>query len=279
MDYSLATPALSYKAHYYGNLMAQTRQPVISSKTSATTRAFSRIAEGVDLHGYLGAPIVVGQELIGFLILGSQQVDFFTEAHAQYLSNLRHHRRDRHPERAPVRAGEDHCRARRTPQRLARELHDSVTQTLFAANMLAEALPRVMLQEPRKVEHYLHDLHQLTRGAMAEMRSLLVELRPEALTRTELGVLLSQLCDVFTGRTQVEVERSINRQIILPHEMQIVFYRMAQEALNNAAKHAQAAQVELDFYSSGDGVEMRIRTMGGALIPNTLPRTTSASKL
>ena len=153
-------------------------------------------------------------------------------------------------------------------QRLARELHDSVTQTLFSANTLAEALPRVMQHDPSKVERYLYDLHQLTRGAMSEMRSLLVELRPEALTRTDLGVLLTQLCDVFTGRTQIEVDRNINRQVMLPADMQMVFYRVAQEALNNIAKHAQANHVQLYLYSTSNLIELRIRDDGLGFNPD-----------
>src|SRR5262249_34864951 len=150
------------------------------------------------------------------------------------------------------------------------DLHDSVTQTLFSANVLAEALPRVWALDPEKGTAYLHDLHQLTRGAMAEMRSLLVELRPESLTRTELGVLLKQLCDVFTGRTQIEVERTINQAAILTADVQIAFYRVAQEALNNIAKHAQAQHVSIDVHYASDLVVMRIKDDGCGFDPEQI---------
>ncbi|HLY25687.1 MAG TPA: ATP-binding protein, partial [Aggregatilineales bacterium] len=92
-----------------------------------------------------------------------------------------------------------------------------------------------------------------TRGAMAEMRALLVELRPDSLTKTDLGQLLGQLCDVFTGRTQIEVDKQISRNIHLPPNVQVAFYRVAQEALNNIVKHAQATRATLTFQQANDG--------------------------
>src|SRR5260221_11241050 len=132
-------------------------------------------------------------------------------------------------------------------QRLARELHDSVTQTLFSASTIADSLSRVIDKDIQKAHNYLQDLQHFTHGAMAEMRSLLVELRPEALTQTELGVLLRQLSDVFTGKTQVEVVQKISNKIILPPDAQIVFYRIAQETFNNIAHHSHAEHVSLDL--------------------------------
>jgi signal transduction histidine kinase len=142
--------------------------------------------------------------------------------------------------------------------KLARDLHDSVTQTLFAANSIAEALPQLIQMNSTKVNGYIQDLHQLTRGAMAEMRSLLVELRPEALIHTELNILLSQLCDVFTGKTQIEVERQLTKKMMLPAERQVVFYRVAQEALNNIAKHAEASQVKINLSRTEEAIELRV---------------------
>ena len=147
-------------------------------------------------------------------------------------------------------------------QRLARELHDSVTQTLFSASIIADALPILVSTNSLKLLPYLDDLRNLTRGALAEMRSLLIELRPEALERTQLGVLLAQLCEVFTGQTQIEVQQTIARDIILRPAMKIIFYRIAQEGLHNIAKHAHAQHVSLILHDVDDIVEMRIKDDG-----------------
>ena len=68
--------------------------------------------------------------------------------------------------------------------RLARDLHDAVSQTLFSASLIAEVLPRIYERDPEQGRQRLEELRQLTRGALAEMRMLLLELRPAALAET-----------------------------------------------------------------------------------------------
>jgi len=87
----------------------------------------------------------------------------------------------------------------------------------------------------------------LTRGALAEMRTLLLELRPEALSRSNMSDLLRQLGRAMTGRTGVPVEISVEDKWLLPPSVQIALYRIAQEALNNAGKHASASRVDVHF--------------------------------
>jgi nitrate/nitrite-specific signal transduction histidine kinase len=129
--------------------------------------------------------------------------------------------------------------------RLARELHDAVTQTLFSANLIADVIPRIWRRDPEEGLQNLEELRQLTRGALAEMRTLLLEMRPEALERSDIKSLLTQLGDAFVGRVRVPVSLAIQGDCELTHEVKIVFYRVAQEALNNIAKHSGARQVEL----------------------------------
>jgi nitrate/nitrite-specific signal transduction histidine kinase len=129
--------------------------------------------------------------------------------------------------------------------RLARELHDAVTQTLFSANLIADVLPRIWQRDPEEGMRNLEELRQLTRGALAEMRTLLLEMRPETLERVDIKSLLTQLADAFIGRVRVPVSLDIQGDCELSHEVKLVFYRVAQEALNNIAKHSGARQVEL----------------------------------
>ena len=90
-------------------------------------------------------------------------------------------------------------------QRLAQNLHDAVNQSLFSAGLIAEVLPRLWERDPDEGRRSLEDLRRLTRGALAEMRALLAELRPSILTDTDLGDLLHQLGSAFTGRTNIPV--------------------------------------------------------------------------
>jgi signal transduction histidine kinase len=132
--------------------------------------------------------------------------------------------------------------------RLARDLHDAVTQTLFSASLIAEVLPRLWDKDPETGRQQLDEVRVLTRGALAEMRSLLLELRPEGLAKAKLDVLLRQLGRAMTGRTGVPVSVVADMEEPLPPEVQIAFYRIAQESLNNVAKHAEAGRVEVRFH-------------------------------
>ncbi len=130
-------------------------------------------------------------------------------------------------------------------QRLARDLHDAVTQTLFSANMIAEMLPRQWEHDPEQARRGLNQMHYLTRGALAEMRLLLMELRPEALEGVSLTRLVTQLSEAFTGQTGIVPTLVITGEMVVPQEVKVALYRIAQEALNNISKHARATQVSI----------------------------------
>jgi signal transduction histidine kinase len=154
--------------------------------------------------------------------------------------------------------------------RLARELHDAVTQTLFSANLIADVLPRIWKRSPDEGMQNLEELRQLTRGALAEMRTLLLEMRPESLERTDIKSLLTQLADAFIGRVRVPVSLDIQGDCQLTHEVKLVFYRVAQEALNNIAKHSGARQVEVHLECEPGQMNMLIRDDGLGFNPATI---------
>jgi two-component system nitrate/nitrite sensor histidine kinase NarX len=126
--------------------------------------------------------------------------------------------------------------------RLARELHDAVTQTLFSASLVAEALPTTWENDPQEGRGLLQELRGLSRGALAEMRTLLLELRPAALVETRLEDLLRQLGEAASGREGIPISVQVEGLAELPPDVQIAFYRITQEALNNIVKHARAHQ-------------------------------------
>jgi len=155
--------------------------------------------------------------------------------------------------------------------RLARELHDAVTQTLFSASLIADVIPRIWRRDPEEGLQNLEELRQLTRGALAEMRTLLLEMRPEALERSDIKSLLTQLADAFVGRVRVPVSLVIQGDCELTHEVKIVFYRVAQEALNNVAKHSGARQVELRLECQPGQMNLTIQDDGLGFEPDSLP--------
>jgi signal transduction histidine kinase len=154
--------------------------------------------------------------------------------------------------------------------RLARELHDAVTQTLFSANLIADVIPRIWKRNPEEGMQNLEELRQLTRGALAEMRTLLLEMRPESLERVDIKSLLTQLTDAFVGRVRVPVSVMIQGDCELTHEVKIVFYRVAQEALNNIAKHSGARQVELHLECQPSHMNLYIKDDGLGFDPDSI---------
>jgi signal transduction histidine kinase len=155
--------------------------------------------------------------------------------------------------------------------RLARELHDAVTQTLFSASLIAEVLPRLWARDPERGRGQLEEVRLLTRGALAEMRSLLLELRPEALVQAKMDDLLRQLGRAMTGRTGVPVSVHADVGCPLPAEVQVALYRIAQEALNNVSKHAEASQVDVHLNCQADRAALSIRDDGRGFEVQNLP--------
>lgn len=147
--------------------------------------------------------------------------------------------------------------------RIARDLHDSVTQTLFSASMIADVLPMLWEMDTAAAMERLGELRELTRGALAEMRTLLLELRPSFLIEAELDQLLQQLLDAVIGRARVRGDLRIDGQVnALPQEVHIAIYRTVQEALNNIAKHAQATHVSIALKRHQERLELSIRDDG-----------------
>jgi signal transduction histidine kinase len=148
--------------------------------------------------------------------------------------------------------------------RLARELHDAVTQMLFSAGLIAEAIPTLMKTEPAVVAPNLEKLRQLTRGALAEMRTLLLELRPLALIEVPFERLLNNLKDAFMARTNIPVQMDIceDGAVELPDDVKIALYRIAQEGLNNISKHASARQAAIGYHAQDGAVELVIQDDG-----------------
>jgi PAS domain S-box-containing protein len=159
--------------------------------------------------------------------------------------------------------------------RLARDLHDAVSQTLFSASLIADVLPILWEKNPGEGRKRLAEIRELTRGALAEMRTLLLELRPAALMEADLGVLLHQLGESVTGRTRIPVRVEVEGQYGLPTQVKVAFYRISQEALNNVAKHSGASLVTVNLIYREETVVLNIADNGkgydiNVILPDSL---------
>jgi signal transduction histidine kinase len=165
-------------------------------------------------------------------------------------------------------------------QRLARELHDAVAQTVYSAALIAEALPTVWERDEAEGRANLARLQRLTRAALAETRALLVELRPAALEAAPLESLLERLGDAVAGQFSGEVTVDAAEGIDLPPEVKLAFYRVAQEAFANVVKHAQAGAVHLVLREARDGaVILTVSDDGRGFDPHAVRATSMGVRM
>ena len=141
--------------------------------------------------------------------------------------------------------------------RLAKELHDAVSQTLFSVGLIAEVLPTLWERNQDEGKRCLNEIRVLTKGALSEMRALLLELRPSTLVDTPISELLSQLTQAVRSRMLIPLDLNIS-ECQLSVEAKIGLYRIAQEALNNVMKHSQASRVAVSLSRLVGQIELRI---------------------
>lgn len=221
------------------------------------------------MHSWMWVPLAVRGRVIGGVGVAHKKRDHFTPHHANLALSV--------ADQAAITMinAELYGHAQELAvleerQRLARNLHDAVNQSLFSAGLIAEVLPRLWDRDQAEARHSLEDLRKLTRGAMAEMRALLAELRPSTLTDAELGDLLRLLSNSFIGRTNIPATLTVKGQGVLPAEVQVAIYRLCQEALNNVAKHAEASSVEIVLKQDESSIQLSIRDNGKGFDPEQI---------
>jgi two-component system nitrate/nitrite sensor histidine kinase NarX len=224
------------------------------------------------MYSWMWVPLAVKGRIIGGVGVAHEKRNFFTSHHADLALSVANQAAITMVN-AELYKDAQRLGILEERQNLARNLHDAINQSLFSAGLIAEVLPRLWERDPEEARRSLEDLRRLTRGALAEMRSLLVELRPSAITDTELGDLLQLLGNAFTGRTNIPVVVTVTGEGMLPAEIQVVLYRICQESLNNIAKHAKASQVKIDVVQETGIFELRIRDDGRGF--NTADQTPS----
>lgn len=214
-------------------------------------------------------PIRSNGKILGFISLDSATPGHFTQSQAERLQSF--------ADQAAIAIQNARLfdRAKHTAvmaerNRIANEMHDTISQTLWSISLISERLPdiwEINMAEGRRV---LATLHQLSQNALAEMRSLLLELHPSSLIDAKLGVLIRNMADITANRTNLNITVRINHDDTLPPDVHFALYRVVQEALNNIALHALASQVEIDFTSQEGRVDMTIQDNGIGFDPSSI---------
>jgi len=248
---------------------AETGEPLIIADYNTWERRAPQYAD-VPMHSAVAAPLKIGGRLVGVIALADANptrqyspadlhlLNLFAQQAAIAIENARLY--DQAQQAAVV----------EERGRLARELHDSVTQSLYSLTLLSEAGQRLAeAGEVERVQGYLTRIGDIGQQALNEMRLLVYELRPLALESVGLVGALRQRLDAVEQRVGIETRLVIGGEagtIQLPTNLEEELFRIGQEALNNALKHAPPTSVEVLIHVVGDGtgqrVELEVRDNG-----------------
>jgi signal transduction histidine kinase len=152
-------------------------------------------------------------------------------------------------------------------QRLARELHDSVSQALYGIALGARTAQTQLERDPTKLAEPLDYILSLAEAGLSEMRALIFELRPESLQSEGLVAALTKQSDALRARYKLDVITHFGPEPDIPLESKEALYRIAQEAMHNIAKHAHASRVELSLWNKAEKLTLEIRDNGKGFDP------------
>ena len=147
-------------------------------------------------------------------------------------------------------------------QHLARELHDSVSQAIYAVVLTSHALRKRLFDDPEASAEAVDSVIELAEGALAEMRALIFELRPEALAEVGLVGALERQLDGLELRHGLKTESDLHDEPAIAFSAKQVLLRVVQEALHNVAKHAHATTVRVTMRERGDQLELSVADDG-----------------
>ncbi len=261
------------------------RQPVVlrdMRTINAEVRALPFDAEAVpsvtrtvaQFKTLVGIPLILQDEVYGALALYYYTPREFSEEVTRLASTFGH-QAALAIENARLRAQAEQSVTITERGRLARELHDSVTQSLYSVTLYTEAAARwLSAGNVAQATEHLHEARETAQEALREMRLLIFELRPPALERYGLAGALQARLDAVETRGGIKAELQVLGEERLPHAIQEELYHLAQEALNNALKHARARQVRvvlrfddaatyLEICDDGVGFELAAAERGG----------------
>ena len=218
------------------------------------------------VHAWMAVPLMLRDQVIGILVLTSKEENAFTPHHATLALAIANQAAIA-IENARLYAQAQELAAVEERQKLARELHDSVSQALYG---IAIGLHTARIQldcAPLELPESLDYLLSLAQAALAEMRALIFELRPESLEREGLVAALARQGAALQARHDMIVQADLCQEPALPLKAKKELYRIAQEALHNTVKHARASKVDLVLHRTANAVILEVGDDGVGFDP------------
>jgi signal transduction histidine kinase len=246
---------------------SRTADPIVRALAGHAPVAVSRDEAGGAL---LAVPLLVRSEAYGVLALTYRHERTFNDLDVRLAASFGG-QVALAIENARLRDEIGQAAAAMERSRLARDLHDSVTQSLFAASLKAEAIRRRWRPASDEARQNVEDVERLARGALAEMRTLLMEMRPDTLAEASLPLLLEQLAAATEGGSRVTVHVEVRGSRQLPRHVSVALFRIAQEALQNMNRHSAAAEAWVMLDMTGAVVRLSVRDDGRGFDASTVP--------
>ncbi len=244
--------------------MARTGEPVLIPEEAHQYICVDEASEA-PIEAYLGVPIQSQseQQLLGYINLYGAQVGFFDNTDTMHLQAFAEHVSIAVKNARLYQKGQE-LAALEERQRLARDLHDAVSQLIFSLGIMAETLPNLLRKEKfERADAVAETMRTIAASAHAEMRLLLLELRPMNLERIGLEDLLQQLVIAFLGRhSALNTNLQADSTPPLSIKTKSNLYRIVQEALNNIGKHAEAQNIEIKLWVDDDVVNLTVTDDG-----------------
>jgi PAS domain S-box-containing protein len=275
---------ISFSRDQLGELweLLSRRQPLIVGdwqEDVPAARAFRAVAqpylEGDFAHirAWMGVPLAVGEHLLGWLGLEHSRPHAYAARHAALAQTIANQAAVA-IENARLYQQAQRLAVLEERQRLARELHDSVTQALYSIGLGAHTA-RSVLQDQLPAEQLRQDLAEpldyvlsLAEAALTEMRGLIFELRPDSLEKEGLVVALERQAETLQARHMLQVDLELCDEPPLPFEVKEALYRIASEALNNIVRHARAREVLIRLDSCTETITLQIQDDGIGFDPD-----------
>lgn len=235
-------------------------QPLAVSDIGRDARAFAPHREMAEGRAYLGAPIQVRGEALGVISMHGEAGNPANLEKIALLSAIADHVGVA-AENALLRQQVERAAVQGERQRLSRELHDSAAQSLYAVTLLAEGgrrLAHMGQLAGDDLEAYFGELRETAHQALKEMRLLVYELRSPVMDRGGLVGALRYRLEAVERRAHIDSRLEVEGRLELSPALEGELYRIAQEALNNALKHASAATVTVRLSAEPDHVTLEI---------------------
>jgi PAS domain S-box-containing protein len=209
------------------------------------------------IRAWLAIPLSHKEQVLGMLTVSSREPNYYTPRHASLALAIANQAAVA-LENARLYGQAQELAALEERQRLARELHDSVSQALYGITLGTHTARTLLERDPSRVAEPLNYVLSQAEAALTEMRALIFELRPESLETEGLVAALNRQAAALQARHEIEVSTEFCDEPDLPLKVKEELYRVAQEALHNTAKHARANKVNLRMLVDTEGVLLEV---------------------